>query len=43
LFGRETDFNRDITISRVDIDNLLRAKAAIYAGFTVLAEVWFLH
>lgn len=25
-------------ITRVDVDNLLRAKAAIYAGFTVLAE-----
>jgi uncharacterized 2Fe-2S/4Fe-4S cluster protein (DUF4445 family) len=29
---------RDIVITRVDIDNLLRAKAAIYAGFTLLAE-----
>jgi uncharacterized 2Fe-2S/4Fe-4S cluster protein (DUF4445 family) len=29
---------RDIAITHVDIDNLLRAKAAIYAGFTVLAE-----
>ncbi|HID50584.1 MAG TPA: DUF4445 domain-containing protein, partial [Anaerolineae bacterium] len=28
----------DITITHVDIDNLLRAKAAIYAGFTVLAD-----
>ncbi|MDX1415324.1 MAG: ASKHA domain-containing protein [Candidatus Promineifilaceae bacterium] len=28
----------DITITHVDIDNLIRAKAAIYAGFTVLAE-----
>lgn len=27
----------DIAITHVDIDNLLRAKAAIYAGFTVLA------
>ena len=25
-------------LTRVDIDNLLRAKAAIYAGFTVLAN-----
>ncbi len=30
--------DQDIFISRVDIDNLIRAKAAIYAGFTVLAE-----
>ena len=29
---------QDIVITRVDIDNLLRAKAAIYAGFTVLAD-----
>ncbi|MBS1253855.1 MAG: Ferredoxin [Anaerolineales bacterium] len=28
----------DIVITEVDIDNLLRAKAAIYAGYTVLAE-----
>ena len=26
------------SLSRVDVDNLLRAKAAIYAGFTVLAD-----
>jgi uncharacterized 2Fe-2S/4Fe-4S cluster protein (DUF4445 family) len=29
---------KDISITYVDIDNLLRAKAAIYAGFVVLAE-----
>lgn len=34
----ETSVGRDIVITRVDIDNLLRAKAAIYAGFSVLAE-----
>ncbi|PWH16378.1 MAG: ferredoxin [Anaerolineae bacterium] len=34
----ETETGHDIVITRVDIDNLLRAKAAIYAGFTVLAE-----
>ncbi len=33
-----TAINRDIVITHVDIDNLLRAKAAIYAGFTVLAD-----
>ncbi len=37
-WGRETEHGEDIVISRVDVDNLLRAKAAIYAGFTVLAE-----
>jgi len=37
-WGVETLSGEDIVISRVDVDNLLRAKAAIYAGFTVLAE-----
>jgi uncharacterized 2Fe-2S/4Fe-4S cluster protein (DUF4445 family) len=34
----ETQDGRDIVINDVDIDNLLRAKAAIYAGFTVMAD-----
>lgn len=34
----ETQHGRDIVITHVDVDNLLRAKAAIYAGFTVLAD-----
>jgi len=34
----ETEIGEDIVITRVDIDNLLRAKAAIYAGFNVLAD-----
>jgi uncharacterized 2Fe-2S/4Fe-4S cluster protein (DUF4445 family) len=34
----ETETGEDIVITRVDIDNLLRAKAAIYAGFNVLAD-----
>jgi len=37
-WANETALGRDIVISHVDIDNLLRAKAAIYAGYTVLAE-----
>jgi uncharacterized 2Fe-2S/4Fe-4S cluster protein (DUF4445 family) len=37
-WGKESESGEDIVITRVDIDNLLRAKAAIYAGFTVLAE-----
>ena len=37
-WANETVSGKDITITRVDIDNLLRAKAAIYAGFAVLAE-----
>jgi uncharacterized 2Fe-2S/4Fe-4S cluster protein (DUF4445 family) len=37
-WASDTEHGQDIYISRVDIDNLLRAKAAIYAGFLVLAE-----
>jgi uncharacterized 2Fe-2S/4Fe-4S cluster protein (DUF4445 family) len=38
VWGADSADGRDIVITRVDIDNLLRAKAAIYAGFTVLAD-----
>lgn len=34
----ETAIGEDIVITKVDIDNLMRAKAAIYAGFTVMAQ-----
>jgi uncharacterized 2Fe-2S/4Fe-4S cluster protein (DUF4445 family) len=34
----ETATGRAIALTKVDIDNLLRAKAAIYAGFSVLAS-----
>ncbi|NDJ74798.1 MAG: DUF4445 domain-containing protein [Chloroflexi bacterium] len=37
-WGDETATGEDIVITHVDIDNLLRAKAAIYAGYAVLAE-----
>ena len=37
-WGHESETGQDIIITRVDVDNLLRAKAAIYAGFSVLAE-----
>ena len=37
-WANESETGEDITITRVDVDNLLRAKAAIYAGFSVLAE-----
>jgi len=37
-WGKESESGTDIVITRVDVDNVLRAKAAIYAGFTVLAE-----
>jgi uncharacterized 2Fe-2S/4Fe-4S cluster protein (DUF4445 family) len=34
----ETAIGEDIAITSVDMDNLMRAKAAIYAGFAVLAR-----
>jgi uncharacterized 2Fe-2S/4Fe-4S cluster protein (DUF4445 family) len=34
----ETKIGEDIFLTEVDIDNLMRAKAAIFAGFTVLAD-----
>ncbi len=34
----QTWHGKDITITRVDIDNLIRAKAAIFAGILVLAD-----
>ncbi|NQU31525.1 MAG: DUF4445 domain-containing protein [Anaerolineae bacterium] len=37
-WAAESSTGKDIVITNVDIDNLLRAKAAIYAGFAVLAE-----
>jgi uncharacterized 2Fe-2S/4Fe-4S cluster protein (DUF4445 family) len=37
-WSSESATGRDITINKVDIDNLLRAKAAVYAGFSVLAR-----
>jgi uncharacterized 2Fe-2S/4Fe-4S cluster protein (DUF4445 family) len=38
VWASESETGQDIVLTHVDIDNLLRAKAAIYAGFTVLAE-----
>ncbi len=37
-WGEETASGEDIVITAVDIDNLMRAKAAIYAGFSILAR-----
>lgn len=37
-WAKETQIGQDIVLTRVDTDNLLRAKASIYAGFTVLAN-----
>ncbi|KAA3641992.1 MAG: DUF4445 domain-containing protein [Chloroflexi bacterium] len=38
VWAEESGHGEDIVITHVDVDNLLRAKAAIYAGFTVLAD-----
>jgi len=38
VWAEETATGEDIVITAVDIDNLMRAKAAIYAGFSVLAR-----
>lgn len=37
-WAAETEHGRDISLTKVDVDNLMRAKAAIYAGFSVLAS-----
>jgi uncharacterized 2Fe-2S/4Fe-4S cluster protein (DUF4445 family) len=37
-WGEETEKGEDIVITDVDLDNLMRAKAAIYAGFSILAR-----
>ena len=37
-WAAETQDGRDISITHVDIDNLLRAKGAIFAGYSVLAD-----
>jgi uncharacterized 2Fe-2S/4Fe-4S cluster protein (DUF4445 family) len=36
-WGDETETGRDVALTTVDVENLMRAKAAIYAGFSVLA------
>jgi uncharacterized 2Fe-2S/4Fe-4S cluster protein (DUF4445 family) len=38
VWADDTGIGEDIVITNVDIDNLLRAKAAIFAGFSVLAD-----
>ncbi len=37
-WGNETESGKDLVITKPDIDNLLRAKAAIYAGYVMLAQ-----
>ncbi len=38
VWAADSQTGYDIVITHVDVDNLMRAKAAIYAGFTVLAD-----
>jgi uncharacterized 2Fe-2S/4Fe-4S cluster protein (DUF4445 family) len=38
VWADESATGEDIAITAVDIDNLMRAKAAIYAGFSILAR-----
>ena len=38
VWAEETETAQDIVITKVDVENLMRAKAAIYAGFSVLAS-----
>jgi len=38
VWADESAIDKDIAITAVDIDNLMRAKAAIYAGFSILAR-----
>lgn len=37
-WGAETQSGEDLTVSEVDIDNLLRAKAAMFAGYLTLLD-----
>ena len=37
-WAAETAMGRDLVLTEVDVDNLLRAKAAIYAGYMVLCQ-----
>jgi uncharacterized 2Fe-2S/4Fe-4S cluster protein (DUF4445 family) len=37
-FAAETSVDEDILITEADIDNILRSKAAVYAGFRVLLK-----
>lgn len=37
-WANETATGQDIVITHVDVDNLLRAKGAIYAGYSVLSD-----
>ena len=38
VWAEETETGKDIVLTNVDVENLMRAKAAIYAGYHVLAR-----
>ncbi|MDR3576190.1 MAG: ASKHA domain-containing protein [Anaerolineaceae bacterium] len=38
VWAKDSATAKDIVLTRTDVDNLLRAKAAIYAGFSVLVQ-----
>lgn len=38
VFAEESGTKKDIVITEVDLDNLIRAKAAVFAGITMLME-----
>jgi uncharacterized 2Fe-2S/4Fe-4S cluster protein (DUF4445 family) len=38
VWGTESDTGEDLVITHVDIDNLIRTKGAIYAGYSVLCD-----
>ncbi len=38
VWAGDAAHGQDIVLTKVDVDNLMRAKAAIYAGFNVLAQ-----
>ena len=38
VWAPNTQIDRDIVITEVDIDNLIRAKGAMYAGYVTLLE-----
>jgi uncharacterized 2Fe-2S/4Fe-4S cluster protein (DUF4445 family) len=38
VWAKDTDIGKDIVINEIDIENILRAKAAMFAGYTTLME-----
>ncbi|MBI4795601.1 MAG: DUF4445 domain-containing protein [Deltaproteobacteria bacterium] len=38
VYAEDTEIGQDITLSEVDIDNLMRAKGAMFAGYVTLLE-----